>query len=82
MCDSPDEEEAAGDLDDGCGEGASDEAEEDVQDLEDGGCLDIGDEGTYGCVCCGELVRGLRDVLDGADEKKGPGKCRAHIIRK
>ncbi len=33
FCDSPDEKETAGDLDDGSGEGTSDPAEQDMQDF-------------------------------------------------
>lgn len=80
--DSPYEEETAGDLDEGCREGASDPAEEDVEDFEDGCCLDIGDDGAYGCVGCGELVRVNKEVLEGANEEEGPGESRAEIVRK
>lgn len=80
--DSPYEEETAGDLDEGCGEGASDPAEEDVEDFEDGCCLDIGDDGAYGCVGCGELVRVSKEVLEGANEEERPGESRAEIVRK
>ena len=72
--DSPYEEETAGDLDDGCGEGASDPAEEDVENFENGGCLNIGDDGAYGGVGCGELVRVNKEVLESADEEEGPGE--------
>lgn len=72
--DSPYEEETAGDLDDGCGEGASDAAEEDVEDFENGGCLDIGDDGAYDGVGCSELVRVCKDVLESGDEEERPGE--------